>query len=410
MKELSVCNELNPRKRLDLRKGGTTRMKPRDRVLAALNHEEPDRVPLDLGGNNTTLMVGTYERLKAFLGMEELPTRLLSKTWQIIEPDSQILERLSIDTRYLFPSAKLPDESSRGGNSHQADTEDLFVDEWGIRRRFILHYYEIAEHPLKDAESLQDIESYPWPDPAEYLDVEKLPDRARHFRQNTGYALVGYTAGSLFEQAWYLRGYVELLMDFMLNKEFAHALFSKILEVRKRHAEIYLQEVGDYLDVIQLGDDIATQNGPVMSPELYREMVKPYQAGLFSFVKERTPAKLYYHSCGAVASLVEDLIEIGVDALNPIQVSAEGMDTAELKRRFGRRIAFWGAIDSQHVLPFGTTGQVRAEVRKRIKDLAPGGGYVLAGVHNLQPDIPPENIVAMYEEGAQYGRYPIDKE
>jgi uroporphyrinogen decarboxylase len=384
-------------------------MKPRDRVLAALNYEEPDRVPLDLGGNNTTLMVGTYERLKAFLGMEEVPTRLLSRTWQIIEPDEQILDRLSIDTRYLFPSVKLPQESSRGGNSPQANTEDLFVDEWGITRRFILHYYEIADHPLKGAESLQDIESYPWPDPGEYLDVEGLRDRARHFRQNTDYALVGYTAGSLFEQAWYLRGYVELLMDFMLNKEFAHALFSKILEVRKRHAEIYLQEVGDYLDVIQLGDDIATQNGPMMSPALYREMVKPYQEGLFGFVKERTPAKLYYHSCGAVASLVEDLIEIGVDALNPVQVSAEGMDTAELKRRFGRRIAFWGAIDSQHVLPFGTTGQVRAEVQKRIKDLAPGGGYVLAGVHNLQPDIPPENIVAMYEEGALYGRYPIEK-
>jgi uroporphyrinogen decarboxylase len=221
--------------------------------------------------------------------------------------------------------------------------------------------------------------------------------------------LVGYPAGSLFEQAWYLRGYPELLMDFLLNKDFAHALFRRILEVRKQNAEIYLREVGDYLDVIQLGDDLATQNGPAMSPALYREMVKPYQAELFRFVKERTPAKLYYHSCGAVTSIVEDLIEIGVDVLNPVQASAQGMDTAELKARFGARIAFWGAIDTQRVLPFGTTEQVMAEVQQRISDLAPGGGYVLAGVHNLQPDIPPENIVAMYEEGARYGRYPLQR-
>jgi len=383
---------------------------PRERFLATLSHEEPDRVPLDLGGINTTLMVGTYERLKDFLGMNELPTRLLSKTWQIVEPDERILDRLCIDTRYIFPKLRLPQEpvhEETSSQTHQGAVEDQFVDEWGITRRFIMHYYEIAEHPLKEAGSLEDIESYLWPDPREYLVVEGLRDRARHLRENTEHALVGYIPGSLFEQAWYLRGYAELLMDFLLNKDLAHALFTRILDVRKGNAEIYLGEVGDYLDVIQLGDDLATQNGPAMSPALYREMVKPYQAELFRFVKERTPAKLYYHSCGAVTSLIEDLIEIGVDALNPVQVSAEGMDTAELKDRFGARLAFWGAIDTQRVLPFGTTEQVRAEVQKRINDLAPRGGYVLAGVHNLQPDIPPENIVAMYEEGARCGRYPL---
>ncbi len=387
-------------------------MTSRERFLAALSHEEPDQVPLDLGGINTTLMVGTYQRLKGFLGMDELPTRLLSKTWQIVEPDERILERLSIDTRYIFPRLRLPQEpchKESSSQTHQGAVEDRFMDEWGITRRFIMHYYEIAGHPLKEAGSLEDIESYPWPDPREYLLVEGLRDRASHLCQNTDYALVGYPAGSLFEQAWYLRGYTELLMDFLLNKDFAHALFTRILEVRKQNAEIYLREVGDYLDVIQLGDDLATQNGPAMSPALYREMVKPYQAELFRFVKERTPAKLYYHSCGAVASLVEALIEIGVDVLNPVQASAQGMDTAELKARFGARIAFWGAIDTQRVLPFGTTEQVRAEVQQRISDLAPGGGYVLAGVHNLQPDIPPENIVAMYEEGARYGGYPLQR-
>ena len=386
-------------------------MTPRERFLAALMHEEPDRVPLDLGGINTTLMVGAYENLKGLLGMDDRPTRLLSKTWQIVAPDEQVLERLGIDTRYLFPNVAPPQGPLVGESpalSNEAREDDSFTDEWGISRRFVMHYYEITAHPLKEAESLDAVESYPWPNPGDYLSVDGLREQAADLRRNSDYALVGYTAGSLFEQAWYLRGYPELLTDFMLNKDLAHALFRRILDVRKHHAEIYLGEVGDYLDVIQVGDDIATQDAPTMSPALYREMVKPYQEELFQFIKERTAAKLYYHSCGAVSPLVEDLIEIGVDALNPIQVSAKQMDPAELKRRFGNRIAFWGAIDTQHVLPFGTPAEVRAEVRKRIDALSPGGGYVLAGVHNLQPDIPPENIVAMYEEAARYGVYPLN--
>ncbi len=383
-------------------------MTPRERFLAALMREEPDRVPLDLGGINSTMMVGAYQNLKRLLGMEDLPTRLVSKTWQIVAPAEQVLECLGIDTRYLFPNVLPPQEPAAGGSpSPEAPEDDQFTDEWGITRQFVMHYYDITAHPLKEAESLDAIESYPWPDPEDYLSVGGLRDQATHLRQNTDYAVAGYTAGSLFEQSWYLRGYPELLTDFMINKDFAHALFRKVLDVRKRHAEIYLGEVGEYLDVIQVGDDIATQEAPTMSPALYREMVKPYQTELFQFIKERTPAKLYYHSCGTVSPLVEDLIEIGVDVLNPIQVSANQMDPADLKRRFGDRIAFWGAIDTQHVLPFGTPDEVKAEVRRRIDALAPGGGYVLAGVHNLQPDIPPENIVAMYEEAASYGVYPL---
>jgi uroporphyrinogen decarboxylase len=385
-------------------------MTPRERFIAALTHEEPDRVPLDLGGINTSLMVETYQNLKSYLGMEELPTKVLSKTWQIVEPDEQILELLSIDSRYLFPTIRAVRKTAASSRFLQPQSrtgENVFVDEWGVTRRFSFHYYEITEHPLEKATSIQEIESYPWPEPHEYLSIEGLHDRARHMHHNTEYAVVGYTGGSLFEQAWYLRGFERLLMDLMINKDIAHGLFSKILEVRKRSADRYLSEVGDYLDVIQIGDDLATQNAPIMSPTMYREMVKPYQAELFQFVKQRTPAKLYYHSCGAVTSLLEDLIEIGVDALNPVQVTAKGMESDQLKRRFGERIAFWGAIDSQHTLPFGTVKEVKTEVQRIIRDLAPKGGYVLAGVHNLQPDIPPENIIAMYEEGSSYGRYPL---
>ncbi|MBW1995204.1 MAG: hypothetical protein JRI77_12260 [Deltaproteobacteria bacterium] len=381
-------------------------MKPRDRLLAALNHEEPDRIPLDLGGINTSLMLGTHDRLKHHLGMEDLKTELLSKTWQIAKTAEPILERLSIDTRYIFPEIKLKETESEKQQQHE---HDCFIDEWGVKRRFVLHYYEMESHPLKDAKGIEDIESYPWPDPEEFVVLDGLKQRTRDLRLHTDYAVVGYMGGaSIFEQAWYLRSYTELLIDFMVNKDFAHALLSKILSVRKRNADIYLAEVGEYLDVYQSGNDSATQENPAMSPQLYREMLKPYHAELFQYVKERTPAKLYFHSCGAVAELVDDLIEIGVDALNPVQVSAKGMDTAQLKRRYGDRIAFWGAIDSQKALPFGTVEDVCNEVRRRVRDLAPAGGYVLAGVHNLQPAIPPENIVAMYQEGARFGKYPLN--
>ena len=387
--------------------------KPRERVLAGLRHEETDRVPLDLGGLNTSMMVETYERLKAFIGKSGLGTKVRSKTWQVVDIDEPILERFQIDTRYLFPNIAPVQKQAqtgglRGASPQQEPVEDGFIDEWGVKRKLIMHYFEIAEHPLKEAERLDDLESYPWPNPHEFLILNGLRDRARHLREYTDYALIGTVGGgNIFEQSWYLRGLSEILMDLMINKEFVHALFSKLLEIRKKTIKLYLTEVGEYLDVFQVGDDLATQNGLMISPALYREMIKPYQEELFRFIKELTQAKLYYHSCGAIIPLIGDLIEIGVDALNPIQVSAEGMNTADLKSRYGKEICFWGAIDSQGILPFGTTGEVEKEVRKRIRDLGPGGGYILAGVHNLQPDIPPENIVCMYDSGAKFGKYPI---
>jgi uroporphyrinogen decarboxylase len=184
-------------------------------------------------------------------------------------------------------------------------------------------------------------------------------------------------------------------------------LLSKVLEIRKKNAEIFLTEVGEYLDVFQLADDLSMQSGPLMSPKMYREMIKPYQIELFQHVKKFTKAKIYFHSCGAVTHLIDDLIEVGVDILNPIQVSAKGMETDQLKRRFGKNLCFWGAVDTSEVLPNGDVKDVRNEVHKRIQDLGPGGGYVLSSVHNMQPDIPPENIEAMYTAAREFGKYPI---
>jgi uroporphyrinogen decarboxylase len=182
-----------------------------------------------------------------------------------------------------------------------------------------------------------------------------------------------------------------------------------LLDLHKARLRVFLDEVGEYLDMIEIPDDLAMQDRLFMSPRTYREMIKPYHAEYFAFIKEYTEAKILYHCCGNIYPLIDDLIEIGIDVLNPVQVSAGDMgDTAKLKHEFGGQLAFCGGIDTQSVLPFGTPEDVRAEVRKRIRDLAPGGGYLLAAVHSIQNDVPAENIVAMFQSAQELGRYPLD--
>ena len=378
-------------------------MNHKTRVLTALNHEEPDRVPVDLGGRQTTFMIETYDRFKSHIGLNDLPTEIMSHKWQTAFVDEQILSHFSIDCRHIRPSVKKEPDFTDA-----EDTKVTFLDEWGVKRIVDAGYASIIEYPLQTA-TLDDLESYDWPDPTEMFDYGSIRNQALRLHKEGEYAIVGNmgSPGNIFEQSWYLRGLTEFFLDLVDNKEFAHALMSKITEIRKQNAECFLSEVGDYLDVFQLADDLAMQNGPYMSPELYREMIKPYQIELFQFVKSLTSAKIYYHSCGSITRLLDDLIEVGVDILNPVQVTAENMATDQLKQRFGKNLSFWGAIDTTEILPNGTADDVRKEVKKIIHDLAPGGGFVLASVHNLQPDIPPENILAMFEAASEYGRYPI---
>jgi len=378
-------------------------MNHRERVLTSLRHEEPDRVPVDLGGRQTTFMVETYDKFKAHMGLNDLPTNIMSHKWQTAYVDEQILNRFSIDCRHVRPPMKAEPELAE-----TADAKFTFVDEWGVKRIVDAGYASIIEYPLQTA-ILADLDTYDWPNPAEMFDYSSIRSQATELYKEGEYAIVGSmgSPGNIFEQSWYLRGMTEFFMDLVDNKEFAHALMSKITEIRKQNAEYFLHEVGEYLDVFQLADDLAMQNGPYMSPDLYREMIKPYQVELFQLVKSLTSAKIYYHSCGSITRLLDDLIEVGVDILNPVQVTAEDMETDQLKQRFGNRLSFWGAVDTTEVLPNGTVNDVRNEVRRVIHDLAPGGGFVLASVHNLQSDIPPENIITMLEAASQYGNYPI---
>jgi len=317
-------------------------MNHKERVLMALNHEEPDRVPVDLGGRQTTFMLETYDLFKRFLELDDLPTKTMSHKWQTAYVDEQILERFSVDCRHVRPPMK-----AEPGFSETAESKTTFVDEWGVERIVDAGYASITEYPLQTA-SIQDLETYPWPDPAEIFDYSDVRNQARKLLEEGEYAIVGCmgSPGNIFEQSWYLRSMTEFFIDLMGNKDFAHALMSKITEVRKRNAEYFLREAGEYLDVFQLADDLAMQSGLYMSPKLYREMIKPYQLELFEYVREMTPAKIYYHSCGSVVGLLDDLIDLGVDILNPVQIAATGMETGELQKRYGKHLSFWGAIDT----------------------------------------------------------------
>ncbi len=380
-------------------------MTSRERVLAALNHQEPDRVPLDIGGGaSTSIVVEGYERLKRHLGTPG-EAKVMNKTFRVARLDEEVMRYLGSDCRPL--TAKPPSRWTS-----PASEPGTFVDIWGITWREAAYgdgcyYWELARSPLAEA-TTGDLESYPWPDPLDPGFTAGLAEEARALYEGTDYAIMadgGFK--SFWELGYMLRGLEQALMDMVLNPGFLSALLGKLLEINVAATGHFLDAVGPYIQVFRAGDDLATQNGPLISPHAYRTFLRPAYKEYFAFVRSKTDAKILFHSCGNVVDLLDDLIEVGVDIINPVQVSAMG-DTAALKDRFGDRVVFWGAIDTQHVLPYGSVQEVENEVRQRIQDLGPGGGFVLAPVHNIQPDVPPENIIAMAEATREFGAHPED--
>ena len=377
-------------------------MTPRERVRTTLAHREPDRVPLDLGSTgNTGITAIAYRKLLNHLGIEA-EVVVWDRMQQLAVPDERVLLRLGIDTRGIWP----------GGPDNRKDRElegDSYEDEWGVVRSRPTggFYYDLVRSPLAGDVTMADVRSFPWPDPEDPGRARGLREKAHAIHEHTPYALVVHAANGFITRSQYLRGFEDWFTDLIAQPDLIGYVMDHTLEFQIATAEAALKATGDFADVVMLGDDIGIQHGPMVSPAIYRKLIKPRQARLFARIHELTSAKLLYHTCGSVVDLVEDFIEIGVDVLNPVQVAADRMDTAELKRRFGDRISFWGGIDTQRVMPMGSPEDVRAEARRRIQDLAPGGGYVVDTVHNVQADVPPENICALYEEAARFGRYPI---
>jgi len=375
-------------------------MTHRERILAALKHQEPDRVPVDLGGTGcTTMTVKAHARLRAQLGLpSEPPPVVWSARSTTVVPDEAILRRFDVDARPLLLGTPL-------GRPDRKISEDALLDEWGVTwtRHGGSHYIN-SDGPFCRLEdpTRQDLEKFDWPDPADRGRFEGLRDRARKLHEETDYAVILTLSNGPVHQCQYVRGYATWLEDLLLRPVFAEALIERVSDILLEIANRALEEAGAYVDIVMYGDDIATQNATLFRPDLYRRMIKPRHKALADAIK-RHGKPLLYHSCGSVYSLIRDLIEVGIDALNPVQVSAADMDTESLKREYGRELTFWGAVDTHRVLPLGTPAEVRAEVKRRIDHLHGNGGYVLCAVHNLQPEVPPENIVAMYEAALEYG-------
>lgn len=374
---------------------------PRDRVLCALNHEEPDRVPIFFGTSGvTTMLAPAYEPLKAHLGITR-ETTIFWRGLQYVLMDEEALAWSGSDGRPLLPGP------APAALAHDVSA-DAYVDGWGSlwERRPDAIYYEVVDSPLRTA-TVDDLDRYPWPELAHPSRFVGLRERAQAIR-DAGYAVVALSGVSPFEQAYLSRGVEQWLLDLAADPDFVLALMRKITDLMKRSVIGLLEEAGDLIDVLITGDDLGSQHTTLISPRMYRRLIKPFHAEIYSEIKRRTGAKVFYHSDGNIYSLLGDLVEVGIDLLNPVQVNAGDMgDTARLKREFGDRLSFCGAIDTGWVLPHGTPDDVRAEVRRRIKDLAPGGGYILASVHCIQPDVPLENVIAMLDEAKIAGRYPL---
>lgn len=383
-------------------------MTSRERVLAALAHEEPDRVPIVIGASNATGMkMAPYRGLKALLGIEapdrylydwpELGTALL---------DEATLDRLHVDVRGVhdrFPEATELRNRTRPPHAP-------FIDDWGSGQ------VEIEDgtwfpgvHPMIDATTIEDIERYPWPDMDDPYRVAHVRQAAARLAADDRYAIMA-TPWLLFpfERAIAMQGLERCVIAMATEPELSVALLARIAELCKTLMGHFLEALGDDVDIVKIGDDLGSQQGLLISPAMYRRILKPVHADYIAFIKARTKAKVFFHTDGDVWDVVDDLVEIGVDILNPIQTSAGRMsDVAGLKRRFGDALSFCGAIDTQEVLPRGSVSDVRAEVGRIIEALAPGGGYLLAAVHTIMSEVPPENVLAMTDAAVELGRYPV---
>jgi uroporphyrinogen decarboxylase len=382
-------------------------MTSRERLCAAVSHQNPDRVPIDLGGFQTGIHKRAYEGLLAYFGFDD-EIVLLDPVQQLAKPSEEVLRRFRVDTRYV--TAHAPD-SFQGGIEQNWRNEKLWHDlrdEFGIVWSMPDDqqlYMDISHHPLSET-SLAGISDYPFPVGSDPSRFTGLREEASRLRSETDFAICTGIGGVIYEFCWYLRGLENWFIDLIENPTLCEALLDKMLEYWKGFYTGFLGEAGDLVDVVMIGDDLAGQTGPLFNPQIYRDLVKPRHKALIRHIKSLTDAKVWYHTCGACSAYIPDLIDNGVDILNPVQIGTPDMDPSQLKERYGRQISFWGGgIDAQHVFPFVSPGEVREHVRTNLAMFKPGAGYVFNNVHNIQNGVPPENIEALFDAAYEFGVY-----
>lgn len=380
-----------------------------ERVVAALEHREGDKIPFDLGGTMVSgININALKELKKYLGMTG-PTEVKDVITQMAHTGQDMIDYLGVDVKNIGPS--IPPDSMLKDLGIK-DGYHYLEDEWAMQWRMPQaggHYYDLAKSPLAHVETIKDVDDYNWPDaldPYRYKDLKKEADQIV-FTEKKAYVL-GRMSSGMWEHAMWMTGYEKFMMDMYMNKDVVHAIMEHILEVKMQYWERALEAVGENVLVASCADDLGTQSSLLVSLDLYKELIWPYHKRLFHFIKEKAKSKIYifFHNDGAIMETIPLLIEAGIDILNPFQVNCVGMDTAKFKKLYGNEITIWGgSCDTQYVMPHGTVAEVIDETKRRIDDLAPGGGFIFAPIHVIQQDVPPENIMAWWETSQEYGMY-----
>ena len=386
-------------------------MNSRERVNTTLNHKEPDKVPIDLGGNQSSIHIKAYKKLLDYLEIEDENVQYADFVQQIVRPCDKVLERFSIDVRYVQPL---------GGMVRVQDMEpqyeakyvglyDQFGVFWGNDAKKDLDeilYYDPVIHPFADFKSVSDIRDFDWPNGRDKTPFNGLKEYAKNLRDTTDFALSTPPVGCIYEYCTFLFGFTKTLRYLRTKPEFIIVTMEELLKYWIDYVTTFLDEVGSYLDIICINGDLAEQAGPIMSVKLYENMIKPIERKLSKKIHELVETKINYHSCGSVSLFIPHFAEIGYDVINPVQIGAYDMEPCSLKKRFGDIMSFWGGLcNTQNTLPFGTLKQIRDEVRRNFECLKPGGGFVASNIHNITAEVPPQNIVAMFDAANEFGNY-----
>ncbi len=377
----------------------------RDRIVTALNHKEPDRIPISFGGLHDSIHINGHRALKNHLGIDGGKDIIQDPFQQIVFPDPRLLEMFHSDITPVYAKPAPPFKLE-----YKDEGENLtYTDEWGTKYRKPKKsglYFDFERH-IFSGKSVEDIKSHKLPDPSHPSRFEGLREKVLKLTQETDKAIVAYApTGGVFEHTYWLRGIEETFTDMITNIKLLEVLTDKILQWMLAFWEHYLMEIGDLVQVVQIGDDLGGQDGPLFSPKVYRSLYKPKHRKLISLIRKHTDAKIYFHSCGSIKEYIPDLIEVGVEVINPVQVHAAHMDSEMLKRKFGKDLSFWGGgANPVGVMSRGKPEDVRKEVKKRITDFAPEGGFVFASIHNIQAEVPPENVIAFFDAAYEYGKY-----
>jgi len=382
-------------------------MNSRERLQMALNHQEPDRVPFDLGGTPMSGMHWVaYKNLRAYLGLPEVEIRIVDTIQQLAAIDDDVAKILGVDIHNVAP------RSSARFNLVYRDEGNYtaYTDEWGIGWRSPKKdglYYDMYYWPLAQYDTVEEIEAnYTWPDAGDSSRFEGLREMTLKTIAEGKAVVVGSLSAGITEMHAWTRGFEKYFTDFYLYPDIANYIMDKVVELKMIYWENVLNEIGDLADVVIEADDLAGQKNLFFSKEMYRKFIKPQHARLFSFIKARTNAKLFYHCDGAIEPLLWDLIEEGIDILNPVQKSAAGIDYRQLKKVYGKELTFWGAgVDTQRVFDSGAPEEVRRDTRENIEIMMEGGGYVCTPIHNTQATVSPENYMAFWETLQKYGVY-----